>query len=247
LNGESAPRRLTLQGQNRLPVWSPDSRDVVFQSDREGDLAVFRQRADGIGSPQRVTRPGAGETHAPESWAPDGTRLLLTVGKGQDLRLATFTFATATLAEWPGVTSQIPFAAAISHDGRWVAYQSGVSGANGIYVQSFPALDGPRLISSANSHHPQWSPDDRELFFIPARAQPVVVRISMQPDFSFTNPVPLAGSKWAEGGPGTPRSFDVVPGSGKIVGFFAPESQEAARLEFVLNWFEEVKRLSPVP
>jgi eukaryotic-like serine/threonine-protein kinase len=47
LNGATAPRRLTLDGRNRHPVWSGDSQWVVFQSDRESDLGLFRVRADG--------------------------------------------------------------------------------------------------------------------------------------------------------------------------------------------------------
>src|SRR5262249_48358535 len=49
LSGTTSMRRLTLVGRNRFPVWSPDGQYVAFQSDREGDLAIFRQRADGTG------------------------------------------------------------------------------------------------------------------------------------------------------------------------------------------------------
>ena len=38
MSGTSALRRLTYAGKNRVPVWSPDSKRVAFQSDREGDL-----------------------------------------------------------------------------------------------------------------------------------------------------------------------------------------------------------------
>src|SRR5262249_7176998 len=45
-----APRQLTSAGRNRYPVWSPDGIWVAFQSDREGDLGIWRQRADGSGT-----------------------------------------------------------------------------------------------------------------------------------------------------------------------------------------------------
>src|SRR4029079_10178698 len=45
MSGATSIRRLTLGGRNRVPVWSPDGVHVAFQSDREGDLAIFLQRA----------------------------------------------------------------------------------------------------------------------------------------------------------------------------------------------------------
>jgi hypothetical protein len=68
----TAMRRLTFGGNNRSPIWSPDSRSVAFQSDREGDLALFQQRADGGGPAERLTKPESGEAHTPQSWSPDG-------------------------------------------------------------------------------------------------------------------------------------------------------------------------------
>ena len=61
LAGSSEPRRLTLQGQNRFPIWSPDGVRIAFQSDREKDLAIFAQRADGTGPIERLTKPGQGD------------------------------------------------------------------------------------------------------------------------------------------------------------------------------------------
>src|SRR5262249_3274759 len=51
LSGAAAPRRLTLPGtgSNRYPIWSAESQRVAFQSDREGDLGIWWQRADGNG------------------------------------------------------------------------------------------------------------------------------------------------------------------------------------------------------
>ncbi|HLH30794.1 MAG TPA: protein kinase, partial [Terriglobia bacterium] len=51
----TAPRQLTLGGANRYPVWSADGQWVAFQSDREGDLGIWRQKADGTGTAERLT------------------------------------------------------------------------------------------------------------------------------------------------------------------------------------------------
>src|SRR5438128_2389339 len=90
LAGTSPTRRLTLEGRNRFPIWSADGQRVAFQSDREGDLGIFWQRADGSGTPERLTRPEQGESHVPNSWSPDGQRFLFSVAKGATFSLWTF-------------------------------------------------------------------------------------------------------------------------------------------------------------
>jgi serine/threonine protein kinase len=57
LGGASSPRRLTFGGRNRSPVWSSDGQRIAFQSDRDGDLAIFWQRADTSGKAERLTTP----------------------------------------------------------------------------------------------------------------------------------------------------------------------------------------------
>ena len=55
---------------------------LAFQSDREGDLGIFSQRADGGGMAERLTTAPQGTAHLPESWSPDGKHLLFTEQKG---------------------------------------------------------------------------------------------------------------------------------------------------------------------
>lgn len=54
-------RRLTTEGYNTAPVWSPDSRMIAFSSDRRGSDDVFIVEAIG-GTPRRLTTNSANET-----------------------------------------------------------------------------------------------------------------------------------------------------------------------------------------
>ena len=60
----------TAAGDVSRPVWSRDGRYVAFQSDRNGDAGVFRQRFDGAGSVERLTTPEGVRAHVPEDWSP---------------------------------------------------------------------------------------------------------------------------------------------------------------------------------
>ena len=60
LAGGKSMRQLTVGGKSRHPIWSRDGQWVAFQSDREGDLGIFRQRADGSGVAERLTKPEGG-------------------------------------------------------------------------------------------------------------------------------------------------------------------------------------------
>src|SRR5437867_7750541 len=79
LKGAGRLRPLTFGSRNLYPIWTPDGRFLVFQSDRGGDRALWWQRADGSTQADRLTKPEAGAAHAPNSWTPDGRTLAFEV------------------------------------------------------------------------------------------------------------------------------------------------------------------------
>jgi serine/threonine-protein kinase len=246
LSGATAVRRLTFGGTNRFPIWSDDSRRVAFQSDREGDQAVFAQPADG-GTAERLTRPGPGTAHVPESWSPDGGTLLYSVSKGADRSLWMLSTRDHTSAPFSDVrATTLPSDAAFSPDGRWVAYQLGQveQGEANLYVQPFPPNGSKYQI--ARGGRPAWSRTGGELFYIPAAGQFVVVKITAQPTFSFSNPTAIPRG-FGIADPLSPRPYDVMP-DGRIVGVQPVLTSGAVRgpqINVVLNWSEELKRLVP--
>ena len=57
--GIDTPRRLTLDERDDVPTaWSADSREVYFQSDRQGTIGAYRQRIDGDTAERMVQAPG---------------------------------------------------------------------------------------------------------------------------------------------------------------------------------------------
>jgi eukaryotic-like serine/threonine-protein kinase len=255
LAGPTLPRRLTFKGQNRYPVWSSDGRWVAFQSDRDGSRAVFRQRLDdNTGTAERLTTPEEGTSHAPEAWS--GDTLLFSATKGSEASLHILSVSDRKTSQFSDVkTSRWPNAA-FSKDGRWVAYAA--IGANqtreSVYVEPFPPTGVKHLISTGDAHFPVWSRN--ELFYLDAELGDqgvglVAVPLSNKPEF------PLAGDQRmiprpfnvTGGGIGRSRTYDVMPDGQQFIGIVDESQLEAgqvaSRIEVVLNWHEELKRLVP--
>jgi eukaryotic-like serine/threonine-protein kinase len=258
LSGTTAMRRLTFVGRNRFPVWSPDGQ-VAFQSEREGDLGIFRQRADGTGTAERLTKADPGTSHVPQSWSPDGRHLLYDMVRGSSATtreplgrrsLMIFTVADKTSMPFGDVRSAFATSATFSPDGRWVAYTvSAQATGTRTYVQPFPATGTQYEIGVGS--HPAWSPDGASLFWSPGPGQFRSVSVTTKPTFAMGDPVlaqraSLTSSALA--GVGN-REYDIGR-NGKVVGLIETNMKanmlaSASQMQIVLNWTEELKRLVP--
>jgi serine/threonine-protein kinase len=259
LSRTSALRRLTLGGKDRYPLWSADGQWLVFQSAREGDAGIYRQRADGAGAPERLTTADSGTTHVPESWSPRSDEMLFSVVRdgGTEARLQVYSMRTRTVTPFADVRSlSNHIASTFSPDGRWVAYTANEAGggtANFVFVQPYPPTGARYQISQPeeNGHHPIWSPDGRELFYVPTVGNLVSRSVTTQPSFTFGNPVSVPRT-FPVAAPSTPRTFDVAP-DGRVLGVVAAGSilptgsrsgasvALVTQINIVLNWVEELK------
>jgi eukaryotic-like serine/threonine-protein kinase len=255
--GANAMRRLTFGGRNRFPVWAPDGARIAFQSDREGDLGIFAQRADGSSDVARLTKAGAGEAHVPESWSPDGQHLTYSVvTKGVSTLWILPVGGSAT--RWRGIESTEPIGSVFSPNGRWVAYHVRPQGqpqtdpSAGVFVEPFPPSGARYQAPRVNfDFQPLWSRDGRRLFYVPTTASMQLASVTFVTDrgVTFGSPVlmpfDLTGGKVSGG----TRAFDVY-GDGQFVGLAAPADPAgsdvaAAELGLVFNWFGELQRVAP--
>jgi serine/threonine-protein kinase len=252
LSGTKAMRRLTLGGRSRAPIWTSGGSRVAYQTDREGDVSIFSQAADGSGSPERLTTAAPGESHAPESWSPTTNTLVYSVHKDGTYTLWTMSPPEKRATRFGAVTSTVPINAVFSPNGRWLAYQSDESGRTTMYVQPVPPTGAiyPYLPRRNDvPHEPMWSPDGKELFFNPRAGAFGVVAVTAEPRFDFGNAVALP-RPFRLTPPQGRRSYDIAP-DGRILAVILPDggndSQALQGLSVVLNWDEELKAKVPVP
>jgi serine/threonine-protein kinase len=194
MSGASPLRRLTFGGKNRVPVWTANSDRLAFQSDREGDLAIFWQRADGSGTPERLTKPEPGQSHLPDAWSPTGDTLLFSsTGKDARISLWSVSLRDRKTAPFGGVQSSNPPNASFSPDGKWVAYNSNdtETRANDIFGQRFPSTGAKYQVPGPpGKANPFWSPHGNELYYSPLGGGSFsIVGVSREPSLTFGNPM----------------------------------------------------------
>jgi Tol biopolymer transport system component len=140
-------------------VWSPDSREIVFGSDRIGQTDLFRRT---IGAAQDRLLYADGERKVPESWTRTGDIVYMTGMKDMYLLKADGSGKPRLLLK-SGFENDEPH---VSPDGRWIAYGSVESGPWDIYVASFPDFQNKRQVSNGGGAQALWRADSRELYYL---------------------------------------------------------------------------------
>jgi serine/threonine protein kinase len=221
-----------------FPVLTPDGARVVFRTSRGLSL----QALDGSGRGETIA--GTTATDYPGSISPDG-RLLLIV------RLSSATSADIYQASLSGNSEIRPVlstaayegSAKISPDGHWLAYTSNDSGRMEVYLRPFPAPDQRWQVSTEGGTQPLWNPNGREIFYRSGDKM-MVVSVSAGTAPTLSEPRLLFETPYAFGAGVTIPNYDVSADGERFV--MVKEDSNANRLNLVLNWFEELKRLVPV-
>jgi serine/threonine-protein kinase len=152
----------------------------------------------------------------------------------------------------PTALVQTPFSdtnADLSHDGRWLVYQSNETGIPEIYVRPFPNVNAGRWqISTGGGSRPVWSKNGPELFYLDSKGAMMSVAVQMTPTFNPGNPTKLFEAPYTVAGPW--RSYDVAPDGKRFVMIkdakVDGQSGSQPGMVIVLNWIEELKaRLAP--
>ena len=241
--------RLTVGGGYTTPVWSVDGKYIAFRAARD----MLWSRADGSAPPVVLSHSNNQQT--PWSFSPDGKHLaFVEIDPKTGADIWTMPVESGPDGLRPGkpeVFLRTPFherGPAFSPDGRWIAYMSDESGDYQVYVKGFP--DGARTwrISTNRGGYPAWSRNGRELFYWSLGSSGLLMAVSYRAsrDAFVSNPPRIFSKRTV--GFGTTRSYDPAPDGKWVIALTAADTAPGRhdRLEFLLNFFNELRRLVPV-
>ena len=178
--GGGQARRLTVhEAYDAHPRWSPDGREIAFNSNRHGNHDLFVVEAEG-GSPERLT------FHSDDDllfdWSPDGESLYF--GSRRESR-ESLVYRVARAGGRPlRVIRDLAWGASISPDGQWIAYLRGYTNwwrrgyrgpaSRDVWIRHLSGGPSFHLVAwQGDDDHPHWSADGRAILFQSERADGV--------------------------------------------------------------------------
>ena len=152
--------------------WSPDGKQIVFGSDRDGVFQIYVMNADGSDVRRLTDPPKLGRY---PSWSPDGTQVIFR--SGVDIAIIPADQSGPAVSLTREVAPSFAQMPVISPDGRSVAFMSfregycavfrmTIDGDEPVNLTPKDAADAP---SRWCSRAPSWSPDGRTIFFMSQR------------------------------------------------------------------------------
>jgi serine/threonine-protein kinase len=240
---------LTSDGISTFPIWTPDSKWVVFRSYQAGKFQLFRQDVTGSGEPELLAA-FEGITVWPSCWSSDGKEVLCTrydpnhprwyndicvVLLEQNEKYHLRPFIQRDYVQRQGIWSP---------DGRWVAYTANESGRWEVYVEPYPGPGPKTVISTEGGCQPAWSRDGKELFYRSGRGnrKMMAATFETEPEFKVTHVRELFEGPYLCDI--VHRNYDVAL-DGRFLMIQEPQESTPLGINVVLNWFEELKRLVP--
>jgi Tol biopolymer transport system component len=227
----------TTMGYNSAQVWTPDGNQVISRS-RTGLRTIE------VGGSSRV-QSISGSTEVsdiPGSVSPDGKTLAF-------VRQSSETGGDIYVVDLRGDLKPRPWlmtpayegGAQFSPDGRWMAYASDETGQMQVYLRPFPGPDPKEPVSTQGGTQPLWSRNGKELFYRNGNKM-MAVDVSTSPHLVLSQPRQLFEQPYGFFTI-TIANYDVsLDGQSFLM---VKDESGSHRLNLVLNWTEELKRLVP--
>jgi len=223
---------------DQTPQWSPDGQSLAFGSAREGsNVALWTAPVAGTQPPRKVA---AGPRDlSPNGWSPDGERIVATAFGGS---MPTDIVVVPAAGGDPSPLVAAEFNetnAALSPDGRWIAYQSNETGRDEVYVTSFPVPGRKWQVSQGEGTTPAWRGDSREVYYRDGRGlyaaevdggKPVLEVGAVRRLFDMPGNFAPA------------RQYDVTPDGKRFLVAEPIDTSDASVVTLVLNWNAELPK-----
>jgi hypothetical protein len=214
------------------PVWSPNSESIIFRAiNGKGEPGLYRAEVDSAGDATLILPETAEAT--PAAWW--GDHLVVNYRKldgDNDLMLVTLGAAPSMRPLLS--TSFNETGAALSPDGKLVAYTSNRSGNNRTFVANFPEMTGITPVSGAGGS-PVWAPTGGRLYLRQGR------RV-MTADVSASSQISVSGPAYlTDFVPVIPTGFVAPMRDGRLLMLDGIAQGGTPAIHVILNWFAELR------
>ncbi len=236
---------LTSDGTSGYSFWELDSEFLLFGSYRDGKPQFFRQSV--ISSVQAELLMTLEEpVGVMTSYSPNSKEFLFSMSDpkfpklDQDIWIIQLE-QNQEFTQRPYIRRNINQREAVwSPCGKWVAYSSDESGRWEIYVEPYPG-PGPKVsVSTEGGQQPVWSRNGKELYYRNGNKM-VAATLETGPQFKVTGNIKLFEGRYLS----LPSviNYDVAP-DGRFLMIQETEESAPLGINIVLNWFDELKRLT---
>jgi WD40-like Beta Propeller Repeat len=225
------------------PVWSRNSKRILFTSDRNGttyfDLFVRTIEQGAVDEPVEGISP---EGHKwPIDWTTDGQVLYTNALTGKRFLLP---FGGKPTEAPPGAAGALP-GDKLSPDGRWLAFTKNRDSAAGpdVFVAPFPAGGRAWPVSIGGGGQPRWRGDGRELFYLARDGRLMAVQVDTTHGFHAGQPQPLFQTTLpftAKNAPESRNTYSVTPDGQRFL-LNEPVGGDTP-ITILLNWTAKLPR-----
>jgi Tol biopolymer transport system component len=236
--GRNTWNLFTTEGNSEFPLWTRDGTRLTYNTDRSNNVSIEWKRADGSGPPETIVPGAFGRRPFPFSWSPDGLLAFVFVRPAQDI----YTVHPGSGVE-PKPFVATPFvegAPMFSPDGHAIAYVSNETGRNEIHLRPFPGPGEKLVVSTGGGNEPMWSPTGRELFYRVGDAM-MAVDVTTSPNFKVGTPHRLFEKPY-EPSISLYANYSTIDGQRFLMIKRIDEDDTSARINLVINWFDQLKR-----
>jgi Tol biopolymer transport system component len=239
-NGSNPIQVTSDPGNEGAAVWSPDGSQILYYRNPKTQYDLYRKPISGGKEELLFSTP---QDKYPNDVSPDGRFLLfgeLGLSTSFDLWILPLTGEHKPFVYLQTVHTE--GYGQFSPDGKWIAYQSDMSGRAEVYVESFPRVEGQSRrwqISTDGGGLPKWRSDSKELYYITVRGLVMAVEVTPGASLQFSTPHLLFQTR------ALPRSWNPFDASADGQRFLVNSPLEWASsspITIVANWTEGFKR-----